>query len=103
MGRSYKIEYHPHGSLVNEDNQPVWGDTDHEKQLLRIEDDLPHDKERAILLHEMYHQMFTLLNITVPDELEEHLCTVLGEATIGHVRDNPKFWRYILKAAKKGA
>ena len=71
MGRTYAIEYHPHDSLKNDEGQPVWGDTDHEKQLIRIESDLPHDKERAIILHEVYHQFFSLLNITIPEDLEE--------------------------------
>jgi len=100
MGRSYTIEYHPHGSLKNDSGDAVWGDTDHEKQLIRIEDGLPHDKERATLIHEVFHQFFALLNITVTDELEEHICTVLGEATMGHIRTDPNFWRYVMQKQK---
>jgi len=82
--------------LKNEADEPVWGDTDHEKLLIRIEDGLPHDKERSTLLHEVLHQLFTTYNITVADELEEHICTVLGAGLLGHLRLNPRFWRYVL-------
>lgn len=101
MGRRYTIEFHPKNSLQDENGDPIWGDTNHDEQLIRIEDGLPHDKERAIVLHEWYHQILSLLNVTLPAEQEEHLCTVLGEAHIGHIRDNPKFWRYIMRREKK--
>jgi hypothetical protein len=94
MGRAYSVAFVPQGSIQAGD---LWGETDHSLQLIRVEDGLHPDKERAIVLHEALHQVLSLSGADLPEKVEEQVCTLLGEAMIGHMRDNPTFWRYLMQ------
>jgi hypothetical protein len=100
-GRTYVVTYEPQGSIVIDD-KPSWGGADHEAQAICVEDGLHHDKERTILMHEVLHQIIELSNTELPEEVEEKICTVLGDALVGHMRDNVMLWRYLLQRPPKG-
>ena len=100
MGRDYELSFAPTGSILMDGHQ-LWGETDHSAQTIRVEEGLPHDKERAIVLHETLHQILALADAGFPDKIEEKVCTLLGEALIGHMRDNPGYWRYLLQKPPK--
>lgn len=92
MGLVYHLSFPP---LVGEGEK--WGETDHEKQTITVQDALPHDKEREIVMHEILHQMAGLGNLGIEPEDEETVATFFGAALIGHMRDNPTLWRYLIK------
>lgn len=93
MGITYSLSYPP---LVGEAGEK-WGETDHELQTIAVQDSLPHDKQREIVLHEILHQMAGLGNLGLGPEDEEKVATFFGAALVGHMRDNPTLWRYLLK------
>lgn len=97
MGWVYEIEFLPPGQVKTDDDHDAWGTTDHNECRIRVEDNLHPDRERATVLHETIHQVLNLVGAQLPEEIEERVCTILGEALIGHMRDNPKFWQYLFK------
>lgn len=100
MGMDYRLSFDPPGSIGSLGAES-WGETDHTLRTIRVEDNLPHDKERAVVTHEMLHQMIAASGMALPDKVEETICTFLGDALIGHMRDNPALWRYLLKKPAK--
>lgn len=100
MGHDYEVSFQPAGT-INVDGQEAYGSTDHSSRRIAVEDNLPHDKEREVVLHETIHQILSTANANLKEDVEEHVCTLLGAALIGHIRDNPAYWRYILKKPTK--
>ena len=96
MGINYQIRYSPSVASGSQ-----WGETDHSLQTIEVDETLAHDKEREIVMHEILHQMAGLGNLGLTDEDEEKVCTFFGAALIGHLRDNPTLWRYLLKKPPK--
>lgn len=97
-GFDYKVEFHPKGSIEVE-GDAAFGETDHTEQLIRIEDGLTPEREVALLVHEPMHQMIGTAKVVfggTPDDIEEQVCTFVGDAISGHIRDNPDFWRYLI-------
>lgn len=98
-GFDYAVTWHPKGS-IDVDGEAAFGDTDHNEQVIRIEEGLTPEREVALLVHEPLHQMIGTAKAVfqgTTDEVEEQLCTFVGDAIAGHIRDNPDFWRYLIK------
>jgi hypothetical protein len=95
MGIPYSISFPPKvRGGVN------WGETDHSAQTIEVEDGLAHNKECEVIVHEVLHQMASLGNLGLTTDDEEKVCTFFGAALLGHIRDNPKMWRYLLQKPK---
>ncbi len=92
MGISYPIGF---PSAIGDGDR--WGETDHELQRILVQDGLTHEKEREVVLHEILHQILGLGNVGLSEDDEENVCTFLGAALVGHMRDNPTLWRYLHK------
>lgn len=100
MGHDYSITYVPSGTL-SAGGDMCWGLTDTNEQTIQVEEGLSHDKERSITLHESLHQMITYSGLELDDETEEAIVSYLGDALVGHMRDNPSFWRYLVQRPAK--
>ena len=98
-GHIYSVAFCPVSTLLVDGNE-AWGETDHAAREIRIEDGLHPDKERTIVMHEILHQVLELSNVALDEDVEEKVCTALGDALIGHMRDNVGLWRYLLQKAK---
>lgn len=96
MGISYTIDF---PAAVGGGDR--WGETDHEQQRIQVQDALTHDKEREVVLHEALHQMMGLGNIGLSPRDEEKVATFFGAALVGHMRDNPTLWRYLIQKPPK--
>ena len=85
--------------MLNDRGEELWGETDHSAQVICIETGLHPDKERVIVLHETLHQIIGQVGspIGMSERQEEAICTLLGESLLGHVRENPAYWRYMLR------
>lgn len=98
-GFDYEIKWRPQGSIqVSGDH--AFGFTDYDAQEIHCEDGLKPEREVALLIHEPLHQMIGTAKASFggkPDEVEEQVCTFIGDAIAGHIRDNPDFWRYLIK------
>jgi hypothetical protein len=98
-GFDYAIDWVPTGS-IQVDGEDAWGDTDHVAQKIRVEDNLSPERECGILIHETLHQQCGVSKVAfhgTPEEIEEQICSFVGDAIAGHIRDNPDFWRYVLR------
>lgn len=98
-GKIYKIRYVKPDSLKHEDGTTCIGLTDHQKQIIKIEDQQTSDNEADTLIHEVMHQILNSYGITLPEDVEEMTADSLGKGIFAHVRENPEFWRFIFKAA----
>jgi hypothetical protein len=101
-GYDYRVTYSPKGSVKLEDGDQCYGTTDHVEQEIKVEEGLTPEREADTLIHEPLHQMACLAqkdfsNIKDPHEAEEAVCSFIGTALAGHIRDNPDYWRYIIK------
>lgn len=97
-GFDYEIKWVPQGTITI-DESPAYGVTDHDAQEIRVEDGLKPEREVAMLVHEPLHQMCGVSKVAfhgTPAEIEEQVCTFVGDAIAGHIRDNPDFWRYLI-------
>jgi hypothetical protein len=95
MGQTYRVAFESPDKVVNDEGSACYGTTEHDANRIQVCDNLGHDKERDTVLHECLHQILTLGGLGLEDEVEERLCTFLGTALIGHMRDNPGIWRYL--------
>lgn len=97
MGHVYRIVY---SEKVTVEGSEAWGACDNNKQEIEIQKGMNPTRERAVMIHEVMHQ---LLNFGggVPDESEERLVTWLGDAIGSHIEANPEFWAYVCRKAKK--
>lgn len=98
-GFDYEIRWKPQGD-VQHAGEPAYGETDHVGQAIDIEEGLKPEREVALLIHEPLHQMIGVAKVVFhgePDDIEEQVCTFVGDAISGHIRDNPEFWRYLIK------
>lgn len=98
MGTDYSISFDPKVEVEGDD---CYGSTVHDTQSIHIADGYPHDLERNTVLHECLHQMFSLAHLGLEPEVEEKVCTFLGAAVVGHIRDNPGLWRYLTQKPPK--
>jgi hypothetical protein len=93
------VQWKPKGSL-NVEGDECYGTTEHATQVIEIEEGLTREREAAILIHEAMHQMVGSAKVVLggeADDAEEKACTFFGDALAGHIRDNPKFWRYLVQ------
>ena len=98
MGQSYTFSFDP---AVTVEGEECYGSCIHEDQSIHVLEGMPHDRERDTALHECMHQMFSTANVGLDGETEEKVVTFLGSALIGHMRDNPMLWRYLLQKPPK--
>lgn len=101
MGHDYSIAFVPENSLQNAEKEDLCGETNHSLQAIRIEDGMHPDKERSVVLHETLHQILALGNANLPEDIEEDICSLLGDALLGHMRDNVSYWRWLMRQQKK--
>lgn len=97
-GFDYAVVWKPVGTVQHE-GDPAWGETDHNAQTIEVEEGLKPEREVAMLVHEPLHQMIGVAKVVfhgTADEIEEQVCTFVGDAIAGHIRDNPDFWRYLV-------
>jgi hypothetical protein len=101
-GFDYAVTWHPKGSVKLEDGSICYGTTDHDQQEIKIEEGLTPEREADVLIHETTHQLLgsakkSFVGLTEHDDLEEAVCEFIGTALAGHIRDNPDFWRYLIR------
>lgn len=97
-GFDYAVVWKPHGS-VEVDGAEAFATTDHDAQQIDAEEGMKPEREVAMLVHEVMHQMVGTSKVVfrgTTDETEEQVCTFTGDAIAGHIRDNPDFWRYLI-------
>lgn len=98
-GFVYAIRWKPKGSIQVEGDD-AWASTDHNAQQIDAEEGMTPEREVAMLVHEILHQVVSTAKVEfkgTPEAVEEQVCTFFGDALAGHVRDNPNFWRYLVK------
>jgi hypothetical protein len=98
-GFDYEVQYLPKGTILVE-GEEAFGVTDHNAQVIRVEEGMKPEREVSLLIHEPLHQMIGSASMKfhgTTDEVEEQVCTFVGDAIAGHIRDNPDFWRYLVK------
>lgn len=98
MGQTYTISFDP---VVMVEGDECYGCCTHDDQSIHVLDGMPHDRERDTVLHESLHQMLSTANVGLDEVLEEKIVTFLGSALVGHMRDNPTLWRYLLQKPPK--
>ena len=102
MGHDYQIIWEPKGTIITEEDEvQCLGLTDETTQSIRIEDGLPHTLERAVLVHEVLHQLLNSSGLALPAEVEEAIVTFLGEGLYFHIHANKSFWKYIQQKPAK--
>jgi hypothetical protein len=97
-GFDYAVLYKPAGS-IKVDGDDAFALTDHDAQEIHAEEGMKPEREVALLVHEAMHQMVSVTKVVFqgkPDDVEEQVCTFVGDAVAGHIRDNPDFWRYLV-------
>jgi hypothetical protein len=101
MGFVYKVLWLPPGAVKGSDGEECYGITDHDTQAISIDSGMSHDRERETVVHESLHQMFGTANLGLDYDLEEKIVSFMGAALVGHMRDNPAFWRYVMQPLPK--
>lgn len=101
-GLDFAIIAAPAG-LVNDEGEAVNGLISYTDMSIRIEDGLAPQLECETLVHETLHQILGTVEAKIPDDLHEYLCALLGRAIIGHIRDNPSYWRWLLQQLRGSA
>lgn len=99
-GFVYAIIWKPAGT-IKVDGDAAWASTDHNTQQIEAEEGMTPEREAAMLVHEILHQVVSTAKTEfkgTPDAVEEQACTFFGDALAGHIRDNPDFWRYLVKS-----
>jgi hypothetical protein len=103
MRRPTKSEYHgirfeiTYPEDVKDDkDEEVMGITDFTRTTIKIRDGQQHEREREVLIHEVFHQMFEMSGIHFRKDQEEQVVSYIGGCLLSHLRDNPTFWRYIM-------
>lgn len=69
------------------DNAHRYGDCNHDKQLIRLSDDMTQERYNEVLLHEIIHAVFNAQNIKVDDE--EDITTRLANGLSAVLTQNP--------------
>jgi hypothetical protein len=107
MGHEYEIKWFPKNEITlnpEDTGAPVaircFGLTDMEHLTISIEEGMPPTLEKAVLVHEVLHQLCASSGLGLDPELEEKIVTFYGEAIHAHVQSNKSFWRYILRNPK---
>lgn len=98
-GFDYDLKWVPQGSIQVE-GDPAFAVTDHNAQEIQAEEGMKPEREVAMLIHEPLHQMIGTAKVVFqgsPDDVEEQVCTFVGDAIAGHIRDNPDYWRYLIQ------
>lgn len=98
MSHEYSIVYSD--KVVVEGVGDAYGSCDHTKQEIEIQRGMRPSKERAVLLHEVLHQLFNH-GIELPDDLEEKVVTWLGDALGSHIDGNRELWAYLTRDTKR--
>jgi len=96
MGTAYAVSFPP---LVAGGDR--YGETDNVKRIISVEEPLAHDLKRETLIHEVLHQLIYMTGLPLPAKTEEAVATVLGRSLLGHMRDNPALWRWVLQRPPK--
>ena len=101
-GIDYEVVWKPRGEVVGDSpDELCYGTTEHEHQRITVEDGHKPERECDTLVHETLHQIIGTAQQQFRGEttadIEEEVCTFLGTALAGHIRDNPNYWRYLIK------
>ena len=98
MGQYFKIEYVQKIIDHDDPSKTVYGQLDDENSVINIENGMHHERERDTLIHETLHQMLNKSGIRWKDDKqEEEVIEFLGSAILSHIRDNKKFWAYVME------
>jgi len=95
MGQYCKIVYLDSIPGDNADER-LFGKFDDATYSIYIEDGQPHERERDTLVHEVLHQLFSKSGVDFKGDQEETVVSYLGGALLAHIRENKKFWDYVL-------
>ena len=95
MGQRYRVEF---VATIGEGDR--YGETDHVAKRIQIETGSDHDTQRETLLHEILHQLCHMTEITLPEDAEERVATLLGRALYGHMKDNKQLWKWMQQPEK---
>lgn len=99
-GTVWPIRWQDPGTVKAEDGAEAAGVTDNEKYTICMDNGLHPDKEAAVLLHELTHQVLYLYGVQMPDDLEETVADAIGQGFFAHLRENADFWNYITNTAR---
>ncbi len=94
VGKRFRVQYLP--EVTNDAGEPCYGTSDVTKQLILIEDGMPHERERDTLLHECIHAIDDQLNMGLDEDQVARLATTI----LALLLDNPAFARYLLEREK---
>lgn len=90
----FKIEGMPEGC---ED----YGDCCFNKQVIRLQDSFANRKQAAeTTLHECIHALLYVSGYTSDDANEERLVTIFSLTLASFIRDNPKFWSWLISSLR---
>lgn len=100
-GLDYELVWKPRGSVTGDTPEELcYGTTEHEHQRIEIEEGHKPERECDTLIHETLHQVIGTAKQEFRGEttgdIEEAVCTFLGTAIAGHIRDNPNYWRWLI-------
>lgn len=98
MGQYFKIDYVDKVIDSDEPDKRLFGMLHDEESVILIRDGMDHEREREVLLHEVTHQLFNMSGIKWSGDQEESVTSFLGAALLSHIRENKKFWSYIMEA-----
>jgi len=99
-GAILSIKWEPKGAIT-QDGDHCFGVTANDTHDVRIEDGLPPFLERDTLMHELLHVLIRRGKLDIDEDEEEKVCELLGTALVGHIQDNPTFWRFMTKKVDK--
>jgi len=97
-----KIEYSP--KLVDEDGEALMGDSNMERQLIRINTDYSEEQIKSTLHHEIMHLALDDTFVIPNDEsgeIEENVIRVLSPKQMQIFTDNKKLTNFLFKKKRK--
>lgn len=83
LGISYEVQLVDPKKLNGD-----WGECDLERCIIKINRDLPKDRQQAVLLHEILHIAFSHSNVRVSPSLEERIIEGIDDVLFSALSDN---------------
>lgn len=83
--------------LISEENDEVLGYCRPYEQIINIEKNSTSERKKVVIIHELLHAMFEVINTDLAGDKEEQLITVLSPVFYSLLRDNPKLVNYIME------
>lgn len=89
-----RVESNP----INDNGESVWGLCDHKKYCIKIDKNLPNERQREVFIHEILHAVFEFFASNSKKKFsEEEVCEFMGKGFPMLLKDNPKLRTYLLE------